>query len=57
MGPPLTIDGYCAVVYGPGWDQTKQGKKSKRDTVSEMCRKGTLNASKSGKRWLIWLEV
>lgn len=56
MGPPLTVDGYCAVVYGPGWDATDRSKKSKRDTVSLMCRDGKLDAFKSGRRWLIRLE-
>ena len=55
MGPPVTVDGYCAVVYGPGWDATEAGRKSKRNTVSEMCRNGVLDAKKSGRRWLIWI--
>ena len=54
MGPPyMSVDAFCAMVYGPGWDATKESKKSKRDTVSRMCRDGTVEARKAGRRWLI----
>ena len=56
MDPPVTVDGYCAIVYGPGWDRTEKSRKSKRDSVSRMCRDGTLECRKAGKRWLIWLR-
>ena len=55
MGPPITVDAMCELLYGPRWDATKESKKSKRDTVSRMCRDGVLEARKAGKRWLIWL--
>lgn len=56
MGPPMvTVDAYCALVYGPRWDVDDKSKKSKRDTVSRMCRDGVLNCRKAGKRWLIEL--
>lgn len=49
----LTVDGYCALVYGRGWDADEKRKKSKRNTVSRMCRDGVLDCRKAGKRWLI----
>ena len=55
MGPPVTIDAMCELMYGPRWDETRKSKKSKRDTVSRMCRDGVLNARKVGRRWLIQL--
>ena len=57
MSPPtlMTVDAYCALVYGPAWDATENMKKSKRDTVTRMCRDGVLNARKAGRRWLITL--
>lgn len=57
MGLPklMTVDSYCALVYGPAWDATENMKKSKRDTVTRMCRDGVLNARKAGRRWLITL--
>jgi len=56
MGPPfMTIDTYCALVYGPQWDESEKSRKSKRDTVSKMCRDGSLKCRKAGKRWLIEL--
>ena len=55
MGPPMTIDQACNVFYGVGWDATEKSRKSKRDTVSRMCRDGTLDAHKAGRKWLIWL--
>ena len=55
MGPPMNLDQVCAVFYGEGWDKDKKSQKSKRDTVSRMCRDGTLNARKAGYRWVIWL--
>lgn len=55
MGPPnyMTVDAFCAMVYGPNWDATDKSRKSKRDTVSRMCRDGTVEARKVGRRWLI----
>ena len=51
----MTVDQVCAVLYGKRWDESEKGKKSKRDTVSRMCRDGALDARKAGKRWLIEL--
>ena len=56
MTRPMTIDEFCSTVYGPGWDSEPEKKKSKRDTVSRMCRDGVLDAFKVGRRWLIRLE-
>ena len=56
MAHPMTIDEFCSTVYGPGWDSEPEKKKSKRDTVSRMCRDGVLDAFKVGRRWLIRLE-
>lgn len=56
MTRPVTVDEFCSVVYGPGWDSEPEKKKSKRDTVSRMCRYGVLDAFKVGRRWLIRLE-
>ncbi|MBR4687069.1 MAG: hypothetical protein IKP01_02045 [Bacteroidales bacterium] len=50
-----TVDAYCALVYGAGWDKDEKSKKSKRDTVSRMCRDKVLECRKVGKRWLIEL--
>lgn len=50
----MTIDSYIDLVYGP--QETPELLKSKRDTVSRMCRDGVLDAFKTGRRWLIWLE-
>lgn len=55
MGPPMTVDQVCAVFYGNAWDKDERSRKSKRNTVSRMCRDGTLNARKSGRKWIIWL--
>ena len=55
MGP-MTVDAYCALVYGPRWDADEKSKKSKRDTVSRMCRDGVLDCWKEGRRWLIELS-
>ena len=49
----LNVDEYCDVRYGL---RGKRPTKAQRNTVSQMCRTGTLNAFKSGKRWLIRLE-
>ena len=51
----MTVDAYCALVYGPRWDATEKSRKSKRDTVSRMCREKVLKSRKAGKRWLIEL--
>lgn len=56
MNVLVNVDTYCSIAYGDGWDSTEKSKKSKRNTVSEMCRKGSLKARKHGKRWLIRLE-
>jgi len=55
MGPPITVDAMCELLYGPRWDADEKSKKSKRNTVSRMCRDGVLNARKAGRRWLIQL--
>lgn len=51
-----TIDDYCRLVYGDEFSKSEKSKKSKRNTVSQMCRSGSLDAFKSGKRWLIRIE-
>ena len=49
----VNVDAYCEIRYGlAGVEPTK----AQRNTVSKMCRDGTLDAFKSGKRWLIRLE-
>ena len=53
----ITVDDYCEIVYGGEFRKSSKSIKSKRDTVSRMCRDGVLNATKCGKRWLIRLEV
>ena len=46
----VNVDTYCDIRYGlRGSPPTK----AQRNTVSAMCRNGTLEASKSGKRWII----
>lgn len=50
----VSLDAYCRLVYGLP-DGAKPSK-SQRNTVSEMCRRGTLDAFKSGRRWLIRLK-
>ena len=55
MGPPMNLDQVCAVLYGEGWDKDKKSQKSKRNTVSKMCRDKVLDARKEGKKWVIWL--
>lgn len=55
MGPPMTVDQVCAVLYGNAWDKDEKSRKSKRNTVSRMCRDGTLYARKAGRKWVIWL--
>ena len=52
----VNVDDYCRIRYGEGWDSTGEKRKSKRDTVSRMCRDGVVSAVKSGRRWLIRLE-
>ena len=52
----LSVDAYCEMVYGPQFRVSDKSIKSKRDTVSRMCRDGTLDAFKVGRRWLIRLE-
>ena len=53
-GPPVVnVDDYCRIRYG-----LREGAaptKAQRNTVSWMCRNGTLDAFKSGRRWLIRL--
>ena len=51
-----SVDAYCELVYGPAFRASEKSIKSKRDTVSRMCRDGVLDAFKSGRRWLIRLE-
>lgn len=51
----VSSDEYCRIRYGPNWDATKESKKSKRDTVSRMCRDKVIKARKSGRAWLIEL--
>lgn len=55
MGPPMNVDQVCAALYGAGWDKNEKSRKSKRDTVSRMCRDGTITARKVGRKWVIWL--
>lgn len=50
----VSLDAYCRIVYG--LPDGQKPTKSQRNTVSEMCRKGTLDAFKSGRRWLIRLK-
>ena len=57
MSKLVTVDGYCEVIYGDEFRKSPKSIKSKRDTVSRMCRDGILNAQKCGRRWLISLEV
>ena len=52
----LSVDAYCELVYGESFRASDKSVKSKRNTVSRMCRNGTLDAFKVGKRWLIRLE-
>ena len=56
MGEPVTIDRYCTLIYGADFAKSPESIKSKRDTVSRMCRDGVLDAFKVGRRWLIRLE-
>lgn len=50
----VSLDAYCRLVYG--LPDGQKPTKSQRNTVSEMCRRGTLDAFKSGRRWLIRLK-
>ncbi len=52
----MTVDDYCELVYKDEFRKSKASMKSKRNTVSRMCRDGVLDAVKSGRRWLIRLE-
>ena len=52
----MTVDAYCDLIYGSTWKESKKSKKSKQNTVSKMCREGSLDAEKSGRRWLIRME-
>ena len=52
----VSVDAYCEMAYGPAFRASEKSVKSKRDTVSRMCRDGVLDAFKSGRRWLIRLE-
>lgn len=52
----LSLDAYCELVYGPQFRASEKSIKSKRNTVSRMCRDGALDAFKSGRRWLIRWE-
>lgn len=52
----ISLDAYCEIRYGPEFKRTRESVKSKRDTVSRLCREGKLDAFKSGNRWLIRLE-
>lgn len=56
MGELVTIDAFCRITYGSEFEKSPQSIKSKRDTVSRMCRDGVLDAFKVGRRWLIRLE-
>ena len=51
----MTVDAYCELVYGKRWDADEKSRKSKRNTVSRMCRDGVLQYRKAGRRWLIEL--
>lgn len=50
----LNVDAYCRIRYG--LEEGAVPTKAQRNTVSQMCRLGTLDAFKSGHRWLIRLE-
>lgn len=50
----MNIDAYCRLHYGLPDGQAPT--KSQRNTVSEMCRRGTLDAFKSGRRWFIRIK-
>lgn len=50
----MNLDEYCRLRYGLRDDE--KPTKSQRNTVSEMCRHGVLDAFKSGRRWLIRLK-
>ena len=52
----MNVDDYCELRYGKEFRSSDKSVKSKRDTVSKMCRDGVLDAFKSGNRWLIRLE-
>lgn len=47
----MTVDQYCAIRYGLADGQ--KPTKAQRNTVATMCRNGTVEAFKSGKRWII----
>lgn len=49
----VNVDGYCDVRYGL---RGREPTKAQRNTVSQMCRDGVLDAFKSGRRWFIRLE-
>lgn len=51
----MTVDEYCRLVYGEQWDADERKRKSKRDTVSRMCRDKVLKSRKAGRKWLIEL--
>lgn len=51
----MTVDDYCELVYGERWADDEKARKSKRNTVSKMCRDKVLKSRKVGKRWLIEL--
>jgi len=47
----MNLDQYCRVRYG--LEKDEKPTKSQRNTVSRMCRDGTLDAVKSGRKWII----
>ena len=50
----INLNDYCRLRYGLA--KAQQPTKAQRNAVSEMCRTGTLDAFKSGNRWIIRLE-
>ena len=50
----LNLDAYCRLRYGLA--DNEKPTKSQRNTVSEMCRRGVLDAFKSGRCWLIRIK-
>lgn len=50
----LSLKDYCRIRYslGDGAEPTK----AQMNTVSQMCRKGKLDAFKSGRAWIVRLE-
>ena len=50
----MNLDAYCRLRYG--LQANEKPTKSQRNTVSEMCRRGVLDAFKSGRCWFIKIK-